>query len=78
VTLDFTEKSRPSELFDALVAAVPAFAGLSYGALAAHGRGLPTDGVLAPARAHVNGTPEWEPDPVSPTYHRPFHLRRGA
>ncbi len=78
VAFDFSEKSRSSELFDSLATAVPDFAGLSYAALADHGRGLPKDGVLAPARAHVNGTPEWEPDPVSPTYRRPFHLRRGA
>ncbi len=78
LALDFTEKTRAAELFDRLTAAVPAFAGLSYTEIADHGRGLPKDGVLAPARAHINGTPEWEPDPVSPTYHRPFHLRRGA
>ncbi len=78
LALDFTEKTRPAELFDRLAAAVPAFAGLSYAVLADHGRGLPQDGVVAAARVHLNGTPEWEPDPVSPTYHRPFHLRRGA
>ncbi len=78
LALDFTEKTRAAELFDRLAAAVPAFAGLSYTEIADHGRSLPQDGVLAPARSHVNGTPAWEPDPVSPTYHRPFHLRRGA
>ena len=78
LALDFTEKTRPAELFDRLAGTVTAFAGLSYAAIADHGRGLPVGGQLAPARLQLNGTPQWEPDPVAPTYHRPFHLRRGA
>ena len=78
VALDFTEKTRASDLFDRLAHAVPAFAGLSYAEIADHGRGLPVDGQLAPARVHLNGSAGWEPDPVSPTYKRPFHLRRGT
>lgn len=78
LALDFTEKTRAAELFDRLAGAVATFAGLSYAEIADYGRGLAKDGVIAPARAHVAGTPAWEPDPVAPTYRRPFHLRRGA
>lgn len=78
VELDFTEKMRPSDLFDRLVGAVPAFAHLSYAELGGHGRALTNGGELAPARAHINGTATWEPDPVSPTAQRHFQLRRGA
>lgn len=72
------EKTRAADVFARLAQAVPAFSGLTYAELADHGRGMPVDGQLAPARAHISGTPEWEPDPVSPTYKRPFHLRRGT
>lgn len=78
IELDFTEKTRPAELFERIAHTVPAFAGLSYAEIADHGRGLPQNGVLAPARSQINGTPEWEPDPVAPTYIRPFAIRRGA
>jgi hypothetical protein len=76
--LEFTDKTRPAELFDRLATAVPAFAGLDYGEVGDLGRGLPKDGTLAPRRPRVEGTPQWEPDPVAPTYKRPFQLRRGA
>ncbi len=78
VDLDFTEKTRPSELFERMAGAVTAFAHLNYAELGGHGRALTFGGDLAPARAHVNGTAAWEPDPVSPTAPRHFQLRRGA
>ena len=78
VELDFTEKTRPAELFDRIAAQVPAFAGLSYGEVGDLGRGLPHEGVLAPRRPRLNGTPQWEPDPVMPTAQRPWAVRRGA
>ena len=76
--LDFTEKTRPAELFNRLALAVPAFRGLDYAEVGDHGRGMPVDGVVAPRRSRVQGTPQWEPDPVAPTYQRPFAIRRGA
>jgi NADH-quinone oxidoreductase subunit G len=78
VDLDFTERTRASELFDRIAAQVPAFAGLDYAEVGDYGRGLAEAGVLAPRRTRVNGTPQWEPDPVMPTYARPFAIRRGA
>ena len=78
VELDFTEKTRPAELFDRLAAQVPAFAGLSYAENGDLGRGQAKDGVLAERRPRLNGTPQWEPDPVMPTAQRPFAIRRGA
>ena len=78
VDLDFTERTRPSELFDRIAAQVPAFAGLNYAEVGDYGRGLGTEGVLAPRRSRVDGTPQWEPDPVMPTFARPFAIRRGA
>ena len=77
-SLDFTEKSQPAELFDRVAAAVPAFKFLSYGELADLGRGLGHGEPLAARRPRLEGTPQWEPDPVAPTYTRPFQLRRGA
>ena len=61
-----------------IAAQVPAFAGLSYGEVGDLGRGLPHEGVLAPRRPRLNGTPQWEPDPVMPTAQRPWAVRRGA
>jgi NADH-quinone oxidoreductase subunit G len=78
IELDFTEKTRPAELFDRIAGQVPAFAGLSYGEVGDLGRGLPVDGAIAPRRSRVNGTPQWEPDPVMPTAQRPWAVRRGA
>lgn len=78
VELDLDEKARPAQIFGLIAAHVPAFAGLDYGEIGDLGRGLPRDGVLQPRRAHVAGTPQWEPDPVHPTYPRPFGIRRGA
>ena len=78
VELDFTEKTRAAELFDRIAVQVPAFAGLSYGEVGDLGRGLPQNGELAPRRPRLNGTPQWEPDPVMPTAQRPWAVRRGA
>ncbi|MSP90571.1 MAG: 2Fe-2S iron-sulfur cluster binding domain-containing protein [Myxococcales bacterium] len=78
VALDFTEKTRPAELFERLAGAVPAFAGLTYDEIGDLGRGLPRDGGLAPRRLRLDGTPAWEPDPVAPTAERAFQIRRGA
>jgi NADH-quinone oxidoreductase subunit G len=78
VSLDFTDKTKPVDLFERLAGVVPAFKHLTYKALASHGRGLTHGGELAPAREHIAGTAQWEPDPVGPTYKRPFQLRRGA
>jgi NADH-quinone oxidoreductase subunit G len=78
VSLDFTDKTKPVDLFERLAGVVPAFKHLTYKALASHGRGLTHGGELAPAREHLAGTAQWEPDPVGPTYKRPFQLRRGA
>jgi len=76
--LDFTDKTRPADLFDRLAMAVPAFAGLNYAEIGDQGRAQAKDGQLAPRRVRVNGTPSWEPDPVSPTALRPHAIRRGA
>ena len=78
VLLDFTAKTRPAELFDRVAAAVPAFKHLTYGEIGDQGRGLTHGNELAPARVRTDGTAQWEPDPVAPTYVRPFQLRRGA
>jgi NADH-quinone oxidoreductase subunit G len=76
--LDFTPKSQPAEIFDRIALIVPAFAGLSYGEIGDLGRGLAKNGVLEPRRSRTEGTAQWEPDPVAPTYERPFQIRRGA
>lgn len=76
--LDFTEKSRPADLFERIAATVGAFKFLSYGEIADLGRGLGHGEPLAERRPRIEGTPQWEPDPVAPTYTRPFQLRRGA
>ncbi len=78
VLLDFGEKTRPAEIFGRVAAAVPAFKHLTYGELSDLGRGLTHGGDLAPARPRVDGTPQWEPDTVTPAHQRPFQLRRGA
>lgn len=76
--LDFSEKSRPAELFDKLAAVIPAFKFLNYAELGDLGRALGRGEPLAERRPRIEGTPQWEPDPVAPTYNRPFQLRRGA
>ncbi len=78
VLLDFGEKTRPADLFARVAAAVPAFMHLTYGEIGDLGRGLTNGGELAPARPRVDGTPQWEPDTVTPSHQRPFQLRRGA
>lgn len=78
VLLDFTEKTRPAELFARIAGNVAAFKNLTYGEIGDLGRGLTHGGEVAPARVRTDGTPQWEPDPVAPTYQRPFQLRRGA
>jgi NADH-quinone oxidoreductase subunit G len=76
--LDFADRTRPAQLFDRIAATVPAFQHLDYIEVGDLGRGLTNGSELAPRRARTEGTPEWEPDPVAPTYPRPFALRRGA
>jgi len=76
--LDFTDRSRPAQIFDRIAATVPAFQHLSYAEIADLGRGLTSGGELQPRRARVDGTQQWEPDPVAPTFKRPFAIRRGA
>ncbi len=78
VAMDFSDKTRPAELFDRLAGAVVEFKGLNYAEIGDLGRHLPEDGTLAPRRPRVDGTPQWEPDTVAPTFKRPFQLRRGA
>ncbi|MBM4342654.1 MAG: (2Fe-2S)-binding protein [Deltaproteobacteria bacterium] len=76
--LDFGEKTRPADIFGRVAAAVPAFKHLTYGEIGDLGRGLTHGGDLTAARPRVDGTPQWEPDTVTPSYQRPFQLRRGA
>ncbi len=78
VLLDFSDKTRPADLFERVAAAVPAFKHLNYREIGDLGRGLTHGEPLAPARVRLDGTPQWEPDPVAPSYQRPFQLRRGA
>ncbi len=77
-SLDFADTTRPAELFDLLAGAVGEFKSLNYGEIGDVGRHLAEGGELAPRRPRLDGTPQWEPDPVSPTAKRPFQLRRGA
>ncbi|MSQ82220.1 MAG: 2Fe-2S iron-sulfur cluster binding domain-containing protein [Myxococcales bacterium] len=78
VLLDFTQKTQPAELFARVAASVAAFKNLTYNEIGDLGRGLTHGGELAPARVRLDGTAVWEPDPVAPTYQRPFQIRRGA
>ena len=78
VELDLTERSRPDAIFDRIAAVVPAFAHLNYTEIGDYGRRLTHGAPLAESPARVAGTPAWEPDPVAPSFARPFQLHRGA
>ena len=77
-SLDFSDRSRPAQIFERIAATIPAFLHLDYNEIGDLGRRLTQGGELEPRRARVDGTRGWEPDPVAPTFKRPFAIRRGA
>lgn len=57
---------------------IAAFANLTYSYLGDTGGKLTHGGQPAEKPPRIDGTPQWEPDDVHPTAHRPFAIRRGT
>jgi len=76
--IGLTGAERPGRVFEMLAAEVPAFANLTYAILGELGGRLTHGAAPEPQPALVDGSPEWEPDTVAPSYERPFAIRRAA